>query len=296
MGEVIVKTFKEQFLNFSSFHNDKFLMNKTTNDLLRQLSYVIVQELSNKVENYKGRGRLSFDGSLRTLCDIISVYTNTEKTSNWGMPNLKSDFENSIYYFMNKPFNKFMDAMSQIALEFFNGSSVDKMNEALEENSFGYRLQMNLDRPWICINPNIEMVSDFAEIIITTEELSKQASEHIRQAMEQLKKTDDDRARKDTIRDCLSAMETLMKKFTNAKDIKEADRLFRENKKKWGPKVIINEGIKLWKLFHEEYADIRHGNDEISSITIEQSIYFLDRILAYVNYICKIEKLTNKDK
>jgi hypothetical protein len=291
LGGVIVKIFKEQFLDFKSFRNDKFLMNTITTDLVRQLSYVIVQELSDMVENYKGRGRLSFDDRLKVLCDIISEYTNTEKTTNWGMPYLKSDFEKSIYYFKDKPFNKFMDAMSKIALEFFEGTSIDKMNEAFEENNFGYRLQMNLDRPWICINSDIEMVTNISEIIVTTEDLSKQTSEHIRQAREQLKRASDERARKDAIRDCLSAMEALMKKFANAKDIKEADRLLRENKEKWGPNIIIGEGIKLWKLFHEEYTDIRHGNDEISDITLEQSIYFIDRILAYVNYLCKVEQL-----
>ncbi|WP_207658295.1 hypothetical protein [Clostridium butyricum] len=286
-----MKLFKEQFVDFKSFNNDKYLMNSVSVDLLRELSYVIINELRNTVKNYKGKGRIDFDASLKRLCDIISEYTNTEKTTNWGMPYLQNDFEDSIYYFNSKPFNKFMDSMSKIAIEYFNGTSINAMNEAFEENNFGYRLQMNIDAPWICINTEIEMVNNIEEIIITTEELSRQTAEHIRQAREQLKRVNDERARKDAIRDSLSAMETLMKKFTNTSGVVEADRAMRADQNKWGPKVIIGEGIKLWKLFHEEYHDIRHGDDEISNITTDQAIYFIDRILAYVNYICKVEQM-----
>ncbi|EJT6664089.1 hypothetical protein C4D51_09840 [Clostridium perfringens] len=97
-----------------------------------------------------------------------------------------------------------------------------------------------------------------------------QASSHIRQAKEQLSKCEDSRARKDAIRDCLSAMETLLKKITHTNNVNNAVSLMIKDSNTWGPKIIVTDAIKMWKLFHEDYKDIRHGDDYISDITVEQ--------------------------
>lgn len=70
---------------------------------------------------------------------------------------------------------------------------------------------MNLDKPWININYNVERIYDIGEIIVSSDELSKQTSEHIKQAKEHLERSNDGRARKDAIRECLTAMDNFIK-------------------------------------------------------------------------------------
>lgn len=264
-------------------------MNKINSELIRQVFYCLLQEVKVSKEVYNGRGKLDADGKIRNLCDVISEYTNMPKTEYWGWNYIIKDMEESMFNFSKKPFHKFMDALSRITLVFFDGLIIDEINEIFEENKLGYRLVKDESKPWICINPKVGRAIDICVVEENIEELSVQAASHIRQAKEQLSRCEDARARKDAIRDCLSAMETLLKKTTETNSVDNAVSLMIRYSTKWGPKIIVSDGIKMWKLFHENYRDIRHGDEEISNITYEQSIYFIDRILSYVIYISKID-------
>lgn len=285
----MITKFKKLFSNFKVYTNEDLLMNKVTSDLLRQISYLLPEAVLQKARNYKGLGRIDTDSYLRSLCDTVSSYTNQDKTTNWGWDYIIKDFEDQIFVFKTRPFYKFMDAMSEIAINFFDGTIIEDLNDTFEENNFGYRLVNDEDKPWVCINPKVGMVVEIDKVIETTEELCKQAAEHIKQAREQITKVDNPRARKDAIRDCLSAMEALLKKLTDTKDIVCATEAMRQDENKWGPKIIVGDANKLWNTFHRQYRDIRHGDEEISNITVEQSMYFVDRILAFINYVARLE-------
>lgn len=166
----------------------------------------------------------------------------------------------------------------------------------MEEHDFGYQLTDDPENPWRCINPTVSMSVDFEEVILSTADLCKQTAEHIRQARMQLIRANELRARKDAIRDCLSAMEALMKHLTNANDIDHADEIMRADKEKWGQSFIVKDGIILWNMFHDKYKDIRHGNFTISEISYDESIYFVDKLLAYVKYISARAVATEKDE
>ncbi|XQY91888.1 hypothetical protein ACNRWW_20800 [Metabacillus sp. HB246100] len=140
------------------------------------------------------------------------------------------------------------------------------------------------------------MSVDFEEVILSTTELCKQTAEHIRQARVQLTRANELRARKDSIRDCLSAMEALMKHLTKANDIDHADEIMRADKEKWGQSFIVKDGIILWNMFHDKYKDIRHGNFTISKISYDETIYFIDKLLAYVKYISARAAASKKDE
>lgn len=284
----MITKFKDLFPDYNTFANEEYIMNKINSELIRQIFYCLLQGVKTSKELYKGPGRLDIDGTVRNLCDVISEYTNMPKTENWGWDFIIRDMEEFMFNFLKKPFHKFMDALSRIALSFFDGLIIDEINEIFEENKLGYKLVNDINKPWICINPKIDRAIDICIVEETIEELSVQAAAHIRQAKEQLSRCEDARARKDAIRDCLSAMETLLKKITGTSSVDNAVSLMIRDCNKWGPKIIVTDGIKMWKLFHEEYRDIRHGDDDISNISLKQSIYFIDRILSYVTYISKI--------
>ncbi|HHA6143412.1 TPA: hypothetical protein ACOM8X_002323 [Staphylococcus aureus] len=151
-----------------------------------------------------------------------------------------------------------MDATSELA----------KNDNVFEDYNFGYKLTNESKYNWLCINPNVGEVVNFEELIITTSELCKQTAEHIKQAQEQLNRVNELRARKDAIRDCLSAMEALMTYLTGTTDISAADKAMRDDEGTWGQGFIIKEGITMWNMFHNKYKDIRHGNNfDISLIS-----------------------------
>lgn len=281
-GGISVK-FKELFPDYQAYSNEHFLMNEVTHSLLKAISYKLPSLLREKTSNRNGFGKLDLDGSLKNMCNIVSEYTNNDKTTHWGWNYIIRDFEEQMLDFQHVRFCKFMDAIQRFAE--LLGNAVDELNDIFEEHNFGYRLTNEPEIAWICVNPNIGMAIQIGEVIETTSEVCKQTAEHIKQAKEHLKRGNESRARKDAIRDCLSAMEALMKKLTNTGDVKDAYKIMSENKEYWGPRVIIVDGITLWNLFHDKYPDTRHGNPEISEISYEQAIYFIDRILAYVKYL-----------
>lgn len=273
--------FKKQFPDYLNYKNEESLMNVVTEELLRE----IAQRLPRVYIQQKQQNRyLNLDGTIKNACDVVSVYTNNEKTKNWGYDFIIRDFEEQVVDFKIGKFHKFMDAMSELA----------KNDNVFEDNNFGYKLTNESKYNWLCINPNVGEVVNFEELIITTSELCKQTAEHIKQAGEQLNRVNEYRAIKDAIRDCLSAMEDLMTYLTVTTDISAADKAMRDDEETWGQGFIIKEGITMWNMFHNKYKDIRHGNNfDISLISYEETIYFIDKLLVYVKYLSS--KATSTD-
>ncbi|MGE7053155.1 hypothetical protein ACQKLN_22845 [Paenibacillus glucanolyticus] len=287
-SEVNMKKFKESYPDHMSYDNETYIMNEVPNKLLTSMPSILIKGARLKIDSYSGPGRLVNDSVMEVIVNKIAEYSYVERTKNWGWDYLIRDLERNIDSLGEVPFARFMDAVSDITFNFLEAFIVDDLNEIFEFVNFGYRLSDNLEEPWICINHNTTKTIEIESVAELTRKLCKQTADHIEQAKEQLKRSENPRARKDAIRDCLSAMEALMKRITDTKDVSGANNHMVNNREVWGPKVIVTEGHKLWKLFHEDYTDIRHGDFDISSITLDESRYFIDRILSYVIYISKI--------
>ncbi len=113
-----------------------------------------------------------------------------------------------------------------------------------------------------------------------------QAFEHLNQALEHLRAPQSNRSRKDGLRDCLSAMESLLKAATGTKDINEATSALRQSKK-WGNDRIVKEGLTIWNHIHELYPDVRHGQAASSELGHAECMFWVDRISAFVRYIAR---------
>lgn len=283
-----MRKFKNQYPDHMSYVNDSYIMNEIPNRLLTSLTSIYIEGVKRNVSNYSGPGWLDYNSVMKIIVNKVAEYAYTEMTQNWGGNYLVQDLKNNVSELGQLPFARVMDSISDLALNSFSSYIIDELNELFEIVSFGYRLNNSQEEPWIIINPNIGTTVKIDNIVETTQKLCKQTADHILQAKEQLKKAENSRARKDAIRDCLSAMEALMKHITDTKDVVGANSLMVKASEVWGPKIIVTEGHKLWQLFHENYTDIRHGNSDISNITVEEARYFVDRILIYVNYISKI--------
>jgi len=113
-----------------------------------------------------------------------------------------------------------------------------------------------------------------------------QTLEHLAQARKQLTSIDSERARKDAVRDCLSAMESLLKTITGASDIKDATVGLRD--KQSSPDVIMKDGLSIWSHIHRLYKDVRHGQPTPSRMSKAEALYWIDRIIAFIGYVSSI--------
>ena len=113
-----------------------------------------------------------------------------------------------------------------------------------------------------------------------------QAHEHLKQALSHLSSPTSPRARKDGLRDCLSAMESLLKTATGTADIKDATTALRADKR-WGGKPIVKDGLAIWNHIHELHPDVRHGQAASSDLNERECLYWADRIAAFVRYIAR---------
>lgn len=293
----MIKHFKEIYLNYESFSNDDFNMNKIEKSLLRNMSSIIIEGLRNKAskEYLISRKRIDFDGCMVKICNIVTEFTLEEETKHWGGDYIINDFKNKMLFFYTKPFYRFMDCINKIAIGWFKGEITNELNMVFEEHKFGYRLNNDVDNPWMCINPSYNTSIDLQEVITTVEDLCQQTAEHIRQYKEQISKQNNLRARKDAIRDCLSAMESLMKKVTNSHSVSNANNYLVQNNNIWVNKMIVTDRHKMWKHLQDTYPDVRHGDEDITDMSEEEAFYYAEIILIYVNYITLMsKKLNNK--
>lgn len=282
----MIKKFKDLFQDYEAYSNKDYFMNKVSARLLSQVSTVFVKGVRNKVQNYAGEGILDLEKSLKELCNLVCAYTDLEGTTHWGEYFIIEDYEEAFQRFALRPFPRFMDAVSKITLEFLAGEMIKDLNEALSDNNFGYRIQNDVNLPWFTINPALKKDPEMNRIVATTAETGKQTAAYIRQIKEQLVNEQASQA----VFDCLAAMASFVLKVTKGKNLQEATEIMRENQTIWGPEMITGDGLKLWTLFplQEQNDQNIAGNGAHSAMPLDQAIYYIDRILAYVHYIAGV--------
>ena len=126
------------------------------------------------------------------------------------------------------------------------------------------------------------------EVITETKEIVKssfqQAFEEYARARETWKDANDERARKDVIRNCVNAMESIIKICANENEIKNAtDKLKKDVR--WGNSYFIKQGLSIFNKIHELYPDLRHGSTETSKMATGEAEYWVETISAVIKYM-----------
>lgn len=211
-------------------------------------------------------------------------------TQNWGWGFLKNDLSYAIDEIRKKVYNKgkfhlFMDTIETI-LEMRGFNNLDEVNELFEEYNIGYTLVFSDHYVW----KTRENVADLSRKIEITKELvktkSQQALEHLEQAKRQLTNSSDERARKDAVRDCASAMETIIKLCGGVNDIENATKELRKQMV-WGINDIVKDGISIFSTLHRLYPDLRHGSTEKSEMPLNEALYWIGRMTTYIDYLIR---------
>lgn len=130
----------------------------------------------------------------------------------------------------------------------------------------------------------IEVIESTLDSIVGTP--FAQAIEHYQQAKRQMADAADERRRKDSVRDCASAMESIIKILGKDDDIKKASANLRAAKK-WGLDDIVKDGDAIFNKLHYLYPDLRHGAQQTSRMSLSEAQYWLDRISAYISYMMR---------
>lgn len=274
-------SFRRDIPNYKTLHSENF--NLTTVD----------KNVWTKLEAYSQRV-CDNSSQLKALVNRLSELALIPATTNWGWDFLVNDLSHVIYVLGKQVSDgKFCLLMDTIALIAEAGSiDLEEIDEFLIEFNLGYCLNVDpLTRKYFWTVR--DDITDLTENIENVEELIKdgfqQAIEHFEQAKKQLANADSERARKDAVRDCASAMESIIKILGNDDDIRNASKILRDQNV-WGKDTIVKDGDAIFNTLHRLYPDLRHGSTEISEMGIEEAQYWVDRITAYVSYMIRMNE------
>jgi hypothetical protein len=278
-------SFKEDILNFQDFDDSDVIYTYIPQGVITALKGLLIKDAHSA-------------NRLKSLCYDLASRIPTQAPRNWGRDFLVNDFYDLLDRLSDK-LPKFMDFLLDFTIkEYSPNNFVNELHEIFEENNFGYRLEEkkhpmgHLVYYWeIYKEPGIVTKTiDAAQEEINT---CEQALSHLKQARKQLlNSVNDDRARKDAVRDSLSAMEALIKDLGRGDNIEKSIKNLRQ-RNVWGPDIILNEGLSIWNQMHKSFPDIRHGNPICSSLTQPEALYWIDRLMAYISYIARKNKEIN---
>ena len=276
-------SFRKDIPNYKTLHSE--IYNLSTVD----------KNIWTKLEAYSQRVCDNSD-ELKVLVNRLSELALIPATTNWGWDFLVNDLSHVIYVLGKQvgegKFHLLMDTIAVIA----DAGSLDleEIDEFLLEFNLGYCLNIDpFTRKYFWTVR--DDITDLTENIENVQDLIKdgfqQAIEHFEQAKKQLANADSERARKDAVRDCASAMESIIKILGNDNDIRNASKILRDQGI-WGKDTIVKDGDAIFNTLHRLYPDLRHGSTEISEMGIEEAQYWVDRITAYVSYMIRMNEIT----
>lgn len=275
-------SFKDSYPDYESYVDGDLYFTKLPPGLVSALKGLIVRVITSTEQ-------------LKDTCNDIAGRVPCEPTLNWGWDFLLNDLYDLLDALSKKRLHKLMDFIQAFASEHYSEQDfLDDLNDLFQDSDFGYRLKLAQKHP-VRLYWDIECEPMKDDLSITTavvdvSDICQQSSDHLQQAREQLQKTNNPRAWKDALRDCLSAMEALVNQLGGSTDIDKSTKTLRDSGA-WGLDIVVKDGLSIWNRMHDLYPDIRHGNHTVSPLTRDEAIYWIDRLMAFVSYIARMKKI-----
>lgn len=265
-------SFKNQHPDYKSYSSNLFYVNEFPDAFKRALEGFIVRACNNE------------SNRLKYIINRIAGIIPMEVTECWSWDYLLNDLKYYIRKLAESDFYKTMDIISEL----YEGSSnitLDDLNEFLKQQNIGYILRgVN---QWD-IRKDVEIkTGNLDSAILKVSDICEQTMLHLEQAKNHIIQNNSDRGRKDAVRDCLSAMEALLKQITNTQEIGDATKKLKSDPE-YGPDFIVKDGLSIWDRIHRNYPDIRHGSPKVTDLSEEECLYWVNRINCFIDYICKI--------
>ncbi|EIM08333.1 hypothetical protein A1A1_01338 [Planococcus antarcticus DSM 14505] len=261
--------------DYKNYSSEKYFTDEITRDFVDAFKGFIIGHITNT-------------GQFKNIISIIAKNVPCSPGSNWGFPWLHEDLDDVLWNLQRKNrFPKFMDCIIEITATYFK-TDIEDVNDVLEDSLIGYYLENDLleGLTWKVredIEASIQSVSEALEEIPLS---FKNTIDHLEQAKEQLARIDNPRARKDALRDCVSALEAHLKYLSGKNDFRQCvSELVDE---KIGDKKILKDALTIWRYVHEDVPDIRHGHDANISLEKEEVLYYIDRTMSLIKYLSRI--------
>ena len=279
--------FKKDIPVYKSYSEEKFYMHSVPDEVWSELSGLIKRYSNNNPD------------TLKKYLNRFSESIPCEPTQNWGWDFLVGDIAIFVRRIREKAengrFEVFMDCVA-ILIDGVDERVTD-INDFFADHKIGYVCDLEPFSKQVIWNVRDE--SDIVEELVSAQSViktvSQQAYEEIERAIKTLESAfRDERARKDAVRSCASAMEAVVKEYGNENDIKKASRNLRDEKI-WGSDRIVKDGDAIFNSLHSDYPDLRHGSIESSKMPIEEAEYWISRIATYLKYMRKMASKNGRE-
>jgi hypothetical protein len=232
--------------------------------------------------------------------DLLSM-AGKKATTNWDGGALRTEIKAAFHILQESTFDRFMDATLNAFQRLYKTypaareNLLDALNDVLLGANMGYTVRaVGTDRLlWEARNEASAGVSSLVAAAEAVTDISKEALEHLEQAKAHLLTPTKSRSRKDAVRDAMSAMEAMVKKLASDGDFDKATKKLR-HEKIWGNDQIVKDGHSTWGLLHYCHPDIRHGQPAQTDIDLEEALYWIDRITAYVKYMAARKRVLGR--
>lgn len=255
------------------------------------LPYRIISELVDALEGIAIGCADNSSSKIKCIVDGFATIIPCAPTTNWGFDFIVNDLHTEIIKIQQKinendRVDILFDCFAFLVKEF--NYPIADLNQLLKENHIDNLslTKTNQGHKWV-----LETNTQYHRIIRDTEQrikpISSQANEEIQKAIASIDGMTDDRSRKENVRRCLDAMESVVKEFGNSTDIKHAIENLKDSQL-YGPSSIVKEGISLFHNIQTMYPDLRHGTmeSERKEMSQAEAIYWINRICTYVVYVC----------
>ncbi|PGR92417.1 hypothetical protein [Bacillus thuringiensis] len=179
-------------------------------------------------------------------------------------------------------FSSFMDGLSVIIRV---TQELKRINEFLQDNSIGYIAEWEFGTVrWRKSDGTENQIDAIDEALETPPNDFQNTKAYIKQAIIQLHDAQDKSILKDKLRDALSAIEAYVKYVSGEPSIYCSVNIL-EDRIEAPNQSFIREGAEFWRQIHEIHPDIRHRNDSVSDLELPEALYYIERLMCYLEYI-----------
>ncbi len=237
----------------------------------------------------------------RVANDLLTM-AGKRPTTNWDTASLKAEIRSAYHILEESGFDKFMDATLNAVQRLSKThpsaqpALLDKINDTLLTANLGYTVRTVDGTDRLAWEARAEAAAGVVSLNVTAAavaDTSKEAFEHLEQAKTHLLNPASSRSRKDAVRDAMSAMESMVKKLAGENDYDDACKKLRDEKV-WGIDQIIKEAQSVWGFLHKHHPDVRHGQANGTDITLEEAIYWIERITTFVRYMASRRRVLGR--
>lgn len=270
-------SFIKDIPDYKNYSNDDLYMTSIPNN------YVMWDELlayANRTEDLLT--------VVNRLNDLVLLPPSTNSSS-WLVTDLKNTFSTLKNKIKDGKITIFFDAIVIIIEE--TKADLTDINDFLLKYDIGYEINSGFRNYYWSVRDNSTKMSENIDKALKTLKKTpfEQAVENLQQAKLHFQNQDNERALKDAVRDCASAMESIIKILGKNDDIKIASKMIR-NSKLWGLDDIVKDGEAIFSKLHYLYPDFRHGSIGMSNMSVNEAKYWADRMICFIDYILRQKK------